>query len=69
MRKNFCDCCGKEVETWYVFSICALSDQNKIGYTTESFSHNLSNVFAPEKIYCCECKNKALSVLNQTQEE
>lgn len=70
MIKHCCDCCGKEVETWYVFSVIAQSESSILGLcTSEAAAHNMNRVFAPERIYCKDCKNRALALLMPTKEE
>ena len=64
MKKYFCDCCGKEVETWYVFSVVAQSESSNLELCiSETSAHNMNRVFVPERIYCKDCKNRALAML------
>lgn len=70
MKKNYCDCCGKEVETWYVFSVVAQSESSNLGLcTSEAAAHNMQHVFASKRIYCKDCKNRALAILMPPKEE
>lgn len=70
MIKYCCDCCGKEMETWYVFNVQAQSERNRLGLSTsEALTHNANCIFAAERIYCNECKNRALAVLHPQQED
>ena len=65
MIKLFCDCCGVEMKTWYKVRTYAEDGLSRGGCErlTEKFTHNLSNVFTPEKIYCRECVNRAMDAL------
>lgn len=64
MNKYFCDCCGKEVKTWYVFIVCAECEHDQFGRVTkESLAHNLRRVHEPKRIFCTECKNRAMEAL------
>ena len=70
MTKTYCDCCGKEIVTQYVISVIARSTADALGLTTcEAAAHNVRNVFAPEKTYCYEFKNKALAALEPRKKD
>lgn len=71
MIKYICDCCGEEMKTWYKVDTYAedeLSSYGSRGYT-ETFTHNLSNIMVPEKIYCKACVDRALNVLKPKMEK
>lgn len=70
MKKTFCDCCGKEVKTWYVFNVVAQCELDHLGRgTAECLAHNLQRVHEPQRIFCIECKDRAMKTLKPPKEE
>ena len=69
MTKHFCDCCGAQIETWYTVEFKAQSETDQWNRcTTESLSNSIQNVFAPKKIYCKSCVDRAKAELKPQEE-
>ena len=51
MTKHFCDYCGAEMKTWYKVRTYAEDGLSRYGCEglMETFAHNLTDVFDPEK--------------------